>query len=79
MLLSAVLALAQLQAAAGKKTYSLLDAPTMPGAFFGVSMNFSAWSGGFPEYFAIAGISPVTCAALLSPPWLQPSLISTYR
>lgn len=43
---------------AAARTYSLLDAPSMTGAFFGVSMNFSAWSGGLPEYMASAGVSP---------------------
>lgn len=49
---------------AAARTYSLLDAPTMTGAFFGVSMNFSAWAGGLPEYMASAGVSPVACALL---------------
>jgi len=43
------------------QTYSLLDAPTMPSAFLGVSHNFSAWAGGLPEYFATAGIAPCSC------------------
>ena len=49
---------------AAARTYSLLDAPSMTGAFFGVSMNFSAWSGGLPEYMASSGVAPVACALL---------------
>ena len=52
---------------AAARTYSLLDAPSMTGAFFGVSMNFSAWSGGLPEYMATSGVAPVACAPRYQP------------